>query len=72
MSSDPNEYIQERQRQNLENRDQAMQGTTLETYHLEQQNQSSGNVPKWQQMVVNIFALIGLFAVVYVILDAVL
>lgn len=65
MARDPNSFYQERQKQNREAQEGQMRGT-METYNLEKQNASGLPIPP---IVVNILALIGLFAIFYVVLD---
>lgn len=67
MASDPNQYYQDRQRQNREQFEKGLQQKgTLEAYQLEKQE---ARLPRWQQMVVNALALVGLFSIFYVLLD---
>ncbi len=67
MGSDPNQYMQERAQRNRQERDQGLKSKqTLEMVELEKQGT---DLPDWQRRVVNVLAVIGGGAIVYVILD---
>ena len=67
MGSDPNQYMQERAQRNRQERDQGLKSKqTLEMVELEKQGT---DLPDWQRRIVNVLAVIGGGAIVYVILD---
>jgi len=66
MSTDPNEYIQERQQHNMEAREHDIHGT-LETFKIEKQE--AGKFTIFPPMLVNALAVIGGLAVLWILAD---
>ncbi|NJL58189.1 hypothetical protein HC928_26040 [bacterium] len=64
MSSDPNQFYQERRRVNVEQKQLENAGrATLEVVELEKQ---AVQLPRWQQMIIYGLAVVGALALIYV------
>ena len=67
MSGDQQQYIQEQERKLRENAQHDLPSkSTLEVVELERQNVP---LPAWQQWSINILAVIGGLAIIYLLLD---
>lgn len=64
MSSDPNQFYQERRRVNVEQKQLENAGrATLEVVELEKQ---AVQLPRWQRMIIYGLAVVGALALIYV------
>ncbi|MDX1995614.1 MAG: hypothetical protein SF029_24735 [bacterium] len=70
MSTDPNQFYQERQRANLQNKlNENANRRTLEVVELEKRA-AFDRMPRWQQYIVFALALVGFLAIAYLVLTA--
>lgn len=66
MGNEQNDFYQEQRRRDIGPKPD-MRGT-METVGLEQQGVNNG-APRWMSMVINVLAMIGGLAIIYVLLD---